>query len=192
MGEGRWDAPERRQKLAWVLLVELLSYQFASSVRWIETQDLFFEQYKSDRFIGVGPSPTLSVRRTRWTPRVPVPPRRRRHYRSLAITRTKVGALDDLECFKDIVSRDESHAWIALLECDVHTALAMAQPPPSFYHTVLQLPPSTTRRPAETIFTPPPAPLSGFSSCASLTNAINARYRDTIAALSECLGQHEW
>src|SRR6266576_3938106 len=31
--EERWDAPERRQKLAWVLLVELLSYQFVSSVR---------------------------------------------------------------------------------------------------------------------------------------------------------------
>ena len=58
--EERWDAPERRQKLAWVLLVELLSYQFASSVRWIETQDLFFEQYKFERFIEVGPSPTLA------------------------------------------------------------------------------------------------------------------------------------
>jgi len=58
--EERWDAPEQRQKLAWVLLVELLSYQFASSVRWIETQDLFFEQYKFERFIEVGPSPTLT------------------------------------------------------------------------------------------------------------------------------------
>jgi metaxin len=35
----------------------------------------------------------------------------------------KVGALDDLEGYKDINSRDESHAWIALLEGDVHTAL---------------------------------------------------------------------
>ena len=35
--EERWNAPERRQKLAWVLLVELLSYQFASLVRWIKT-----------------------------------------------------------------------------------------------------------------------------------------------------------
>ena len=61
----RWDAPERRQKLAWVLLVELLSYQFASSVRWIETQDLFFEQYKFERLIEVGPSPTLAGMATR-------------------------------------------------------------------------------------------------------------------------------
>jgi fatty acid synthase subunit alpha len=63
--EERWNAPERRQKLAWVLLVELLSYQFASSVRWIETQDLFFEQYKFERFIEVGPSPTLAGMATR-------------------------------------------------------------------------------------------------------------------------------
>jgi fatty acid synthase subunit alpha, fungi type len=57
----RWDAPEQRQKLAWVLLVvELLSYQFASPVRWIKTQDLFFGQYKFERFIEIGPSPTLT------------------------------------------------------------------------------------------------------------------------------------
>ena len=58
--EERWGAPEQRQKLAWVILVELLSYQFASPVRWIETQDLFFEQYKFERFIEIGPSPTLT------------------------------------------------------------------------------------------------------------------------------------
>src|SRR6267142_610722 len=58
--EEGWDAPEQRQKLAWVLLVELLSYQFASPVRWIETQDLFFKQYKFERFIEIGPSPTLT------------------------------------------------------------------------------------------------------------------------------------
>jgi fatty acid synthase subunit alpha len=49
--EERWNAPEQRQKLAWVLLIELLSYQFASLVRWIEMQDLFFKQYKFKHFI---------------------------------------------------------------------------------------------------------------------------------------------
>lgn len=34
-----------------------------------------------------------------------------------------VGALNDLEGYKDVESRDESHAWIALLEGDVHAAL---------------------------------------------------------------------
>ena len=33
------------------------------------------------------------------------------------------GALDDLEGYKDAELRDESHAWIALLEGDVHAAL---------------------------------------------------------------------
>jgi hypothetical protein len=28
-------------------------------VRWIETQDLFFEQYKFECFVKIGPSPTL-------------------------------------------------------------------------------------------------------------------------------------
>jgi hypothetical protein len=31
-----------------------------SPVRWIETQDLFFEQYKFERFVEIGASPTLS------------------------------------------------------------------------------------------------------------------------------------
>ena len=40
-----WGAAEQRQKLAYTILVELLAYQFASPVRWIETQDLLFSQY---------------------------------------------------------------------------------------------------------------------------------------------------
>ena len=40
-----WGAIEQRQKLAHTILVELLAYQFASPVRWIETQDLLFSQY---------------------------------------------------------------------------------------------------------------------------------------------------
>jgi hypothetical protein len=51
--------------LAWVLPVELLPYQFAPLVCWIEMQDLFFEQYKFKCFIGVGPSPTLVGMATR-------------------------------------------------------------------------------------------------------------------------------
>jgi metaxin len=34
-----------------------------------------------------------------------------------------IGALDELEGYKDVESRDESHAWIALLEGDIHAAL---------------------------------------------------------------------
>jgi fatty acid synthase subunit alpha, fungi type len=60
-----WGSVEQRQKLAYVILVELLAYQFASPVRWIETQDLLFQHYKFERFIEIGPSPTLTGMATR-------------------------------------------------------------------------------------------------------------------------------
>ncbi|KAI5983403.1 hypothetical protein EDD15DRAFT_2390897 [Pisolithus albus] len=55
-----WAAAEQRQKLAYIILVELLSYQFASPVRWIETQDLLFTDYGFERLIELGPSPVLT------------------------------------------------------------------------------------------------------------------------------------
>jgi len=63
--QDQWSSPEHRQKLAYTILVELLSYQFASPVRWIETQDLLFTQYHFERFIELGPSPTLTGMATR-------------------------------------------------------------------------------------------------------------------------------
>ncbi|WP_448855575.1 fatty acid synthase subunit beta domain-containing protein [Corynebacterium camporealensis] len=51
-------------RLGRTLLIELLAWQFASPVRWIETQDLLLDstQVAADRFveIGVGSSPTLA------------------------------------------------------------------------------------------------------------------------------------
>ena len=38
--------PKDRQDLAYHICVELLAYQFASPVRWIETQDQFFQVAK--------------------------------------------------------------------------------------------------------------------------------------------------
>lgn len=63
--QDQWSSTEHRQKLAYTILVELLSYQFASPVRWIETQDLLFTQYHFERFIELGPSPTLTGMATR-------------------------------------------------------------------------------------------------------------------------------
>eukprot|EP01119_Soliformovum_irregulare_P010017 TRINITY_DN2425_c0_g2_i3.p1 TRINITY_DN2425_c0_g2~~TRINITY_DN2425_c0_g2_i3.p1 ORF type:complete len:3502 (-),score=1233.34 TRINITY_DN2425_c0_g2_i3:1297-11802(-) len=48
------------QELGFKLLVELLAYQFASPVRWIETQRLLFTDFNIERMIEVGPAPTLS------------------------------------------------------------------------------------------------------------------------------------
>ncbi|KAH6867587.1 hypothetical protein B0T10DRAFT_502320 [Thelonectria olida] len=53
--------PEVEQELAHTLLVELLSYQFASPVRWIETQDGILKQKGAERVIEVGPADTLGV-----------------------------------------------------------------------------------------------------------------------------------
>jgi fatty acid synthase subunit beta len=58
--EENWASPEQRQMLAYTILVELLAYQFASPVRWIETQDILFVKSKFERFIELGPSPTLT------------------------------------------------------------------------------------------------------------------------------------
>jgi malonyl CoA-acyl carrier protein transacylase len=46
-------------------LIELLAYQFASPVRWIETQDVLFKDFKFERLIELGPSPTLTGMATR-------------------------------------------------------------------------------------------------------------------------------
>lgn len=58
--------PEIEQELAHTLLVELLAYQFASPVRWIETQDVILGEKVTERIVEVGPADTLGgmARRT--------------------------------------------------------------------------------------------------------------------------------
>lgn len=58
---------ERRIEMARIVLIELLAWQFASPVRWIETQDLLFTEEAAgglgvERFveIGVKPAPTVA------------------------------------------------------------------------------------------------------------------------------------
>ncbi|GAB7362022.1 hypothetical protein MBLNU230_g2056t1 [Neophaeotheca triangularis] len=53
--------PEVEQELAHTLLVELLAYQFASPVRWIETQDVILGEKITERIVEVGPADTLGV-----------------------------------------------------------------------------------------------------------------------------------
>ncbi|CUM67914.1 uncharacterized protein PRCAT00005625001 [Priceomyces carsonii] len=57
--------PEIEQELSHTLLTELLAYQFASPVRWIETQDVFLKDNNSERVVEIGPSPTLAGMATR-------------------------------------------------------------------------------------------------------------------------------
>lgn len=51
--------PDVEQELAHTLLVELLAYQFASPVRWIETQDVILAEKRAERIVEVGPADTL-------------------------------------------------------------------------------------------------------------------------------------
>ena len=51
--------PEIEQELAHTLLVELLAYQFASPVRWIETQDIILAERNTERIVEIGPADTL-------------------------------------------------------------------------------------------------------------------------------------
>ncbi|KAG5790053.1 hypothetical protein H9Q69_010875 [Fusarium xylarioides] len=53
--------PEVEQELAHTLLVELLAYQFASPVRWTETQDVFLGERTAERVVEIGPADTLGV-----------------------------------------------------------------------------------------------------------------------------------
>ncbi|KAF2665751.1 fatty acid synthase-like protein [Microthyrium microscopicum] len=52
--------PEVEQELAHTLLVELLAYQFASPVRWIETQDVVLGEKSTERIVEIGPADTLA------------------------------------------------------------------------------------------------------------------------------------
>lgn len=53
--------PEVEQELAHTLLIELLAYQFASPVRWIETQDVFLAERTAERIVEIGPADTLGI-----------------------------------------------------------------------------------------------------------------------------------
>ncbi|KAJ2169128.1 fatty acid synthase alpha subunit Lsd1, partial [Coemansia sp. RSA 560] len=55
------DEPDckERSRLARLMVIELLSYQFASPVKWIETQDRLFGEFAAEQIIEIGPSATL-------------------------------------------------------------------------------------------------------------------------------------
>lgn len=55
-----WGGTEQHQRLVYTILVKLLVYQFVSPVRWIKTLDRLLKEFNFDRFIEIGPSPTLT------------------------------------------------------------------------------------------------------------------------------------
>ncbi|OJJ67870.1 hypothetical protein ASPBRDRAFT_185551 [Aspergillus brasiliensis CBS 101740] len=51
---------DSQRKLARILLIELMAYQFASPVQWIETQDVILSRKECDKIVEIGPTPTLA------------------------------------------------------------------------------------------------------------------------------------
>ncbi|KAJ2109409.1 fatty acid synthase alpha subunit Lsd1, partial [Coemansia sp. S142-1] len=58
--ESALDSSDDTARLAAILLVELLAYQFASPVQWIDTQDVLFSNLGVRRLVEIGASPVLS------------------------------------------------------------------------------------------------------------------------------------
>ncbi|OOQ83309.1 3-oxoacyl-[acyl-carrier-protein] synthase [Penicillium brasilianum] len=51
--------PDIERELTYLLLIELLAYQFASPVKWIQTQDVLLKDLKIQNLLEVGPVSTL-------------------------------------------------------------------------------------------------------------------------------------
>lgn len=52
--------PQVRLDVAYILIIELLAYQFASPVRWIETLHFMLTKGQVTRLVEIGPAPTLT------------------------------------------------------------------------------------------------------------------------------------
>ncbi|KAJ4487720.1 hypothetical protein J3R30DRAFT_3729779 [Lentinula aciculospora] len=126
-------------------------------------------------------------------------------------------SLDDAwEGYKDEAAKDESRAWVSLLEGNVHAALILSQPSRSFLESLLA-PPSPPSASLESIIVPPPPPSTGFLSLlpsysltlfspfgstsnntnsvrisSAIREAVFEKYADAIKALSERLGTDKW
>ncbi|OJT04348.1 hypothetical protein TRAPUB_4982 [Trametes pubescens] len=109
----------------------------------------------------------------------------------------RVGALDELEGYADEAARDESRAWVSLLEGNVHAALVLNQPSTTTLLSLLS-PYKTKPRSLEAVVAHPPAPLFGISSLLPSygthvnVDAIEQQYKEAIASLSERLGTDKW
>ncbi|KAJ7047114.1 hypothetical protein C8F04DRAFT_220264 [Mycena alexandri] len=102
-----------------------------------------------------------------------------------------------LEGYKDQAALDESRAWVSLLEGDVHSALLIAQPVPSYFMSLITFP-QAPFRPLESIVLPPPPPLSGLTSLLPAFGTrvdpkhIESKYRAGISAIASRLGADKW
>ncbi|KAG7092625.1 hypothetical protein E1B28_008968 [Marasmius oreades] len=118
-----------------------------------------------------------------------------------------------LEGYKDEAARDESRAWVSLLEGSIHAALIMSTQPTllssltSFLSSPTLSLASSPAAPAITsqlrsLLVPPPPPQTGLTSIPfSLfppwgvrvhKESVMAKYSEAVSALSERLGTDKW
>ncbi|OAX42009.1 hypothetical protein K503DRAFT_711481 [Rhizopogon vinicolor AM-OR11-026] len=105
---------------------------------------------------------------------------------------------DQLNGYRDSSLKDESTAWVSLLEGVVHTALTLSQESsqPAFCQ-ILKTAVARGRALGVTL-SPPPAPLTGLSSVlppfgTNITlSSIQGQYAEAITSLSERLGTDRW
>lgn len=107
-----------------------------------------------------------------------------------------IGPEDDdpiLEGYKDEESRDESRAWVTLLESDVHAAMKAIVPPPSLVSHLTSFPPPHV--PEQPILS---RTITGLSSMITpfgsvvIIEPILERYREAMEALSSRLKTDKW
>ncbi|KAG1770385.1 hypothetical protein EV702DRAFT_1139236 [Suillus placidus] len=107
------------------------------------------------------------------------------------------GGNDPLNGYSDETLKDESHAWVSLLEGVVHAALTLSESPQPVLSQLFRTATAGGRALAVTL-SPPPAPLTGLSSVlpsygTNITlSSIQGQYADAIASLSERLGTDKW
>ncbi|KAL0565865.1 hypothetical protein V5O48_016153 [Marasmius crinis-equi] len=119
-----------------------------------------------------------------------------------------------LEGYKDEAAKDESRAWVTLLEGPVHAALVLSTQPtlasslktffltPNVYAAPPPAPAPALTSQLRSILVPPPPPQTGLTSIPfSLfpewgtrvdRKSVMAKYSEAIAALSERLGTDKW
>ncbi|KAF8510079.1 hypothetical protein BU17DRAFT_55694 [Hysterangium stoloniferum] len=103
----------------------------------------------------------------------------------------------DLEGYIDEQAKDESRAWVALLEGAVHAALLSYRPPPPIVSSWLHGKLSPLSQ-LSAILHPPPAPLTGLSTLVPPhginvpTSTLHQRYQEAIGSLSDRLGTDKW
>ncbi|CAE6420886.1 unnamed protein product [Rhizoctonia solani] len=111
---------------------------------------------------------------------------------------TQGRSVDGFEGYVDADTRDESRAWIALLEGVVRSALLLATPPPPFLESLLR--PKPTGITLQSTLSPPPAPLVGLSTPLPLpqtpsrvsSKSLKIEFREAMHALDGRLGSDEW